>query len=151
MEIRYREALADDFEPVMKVRMAVLENKLANPAAVQQSDYQEMIGDKGKGWVCEVDNKLVGFSIVDLKQSNIWALFVDPSYTRLGIGHELHRIMIDWAFGQGLPELWLGTDPKTRAEKFYYARGWKKVGNFENGEVHLTLSLVDWETNSSRS
>jgi len=50
---------------------------------------------RGKGWVCKVDGEVVGFAIVDLKEHNIWALFLRPEFEGMGIGKELHRLMID--------------------------------------------------------
>jgi hypothetical protein len=41
--------------------------------------------NRGKGWVCEIDEKIVGFSIADLIGNNIWALFVMPGYDKRGI------------------------------------------------------------------
>jgi GNAT superfamily N-acetyltransferase len=50
---------------------------------------------RGKGWVCEINNEIVGFSIADLKGNNIWALFLRPEFEKLGIGKRLHDIMLD--------------------------------------------------------
>jgi hypothetical protein len=38
---------------------------------VTDEDCIEFITVRGKGWVCEIDNTIVGFAIVDLKESNI--------------------------------------------------------------------------------
>ena len=42
-----------------------------------------------KGWVCEIDGQIVGFSIVGLVQRNVWDLFVIPVFERKGIGGKL--------------------------------------------------------------
>lgn len=144
-KITYREIEVADFEAVMKVRLAVKENRLLNVDAVTKQAYEDMICRLGKGWVCEADGQIVGFSIINIDDGSVWALFLLPEYEGKGIGNELHRLMVDWAFEHGKTTLSLGTDPKTRAESFYYARGWKKIGDFENGEVHLVLSLTDWK------
>ena len=60
----------------------------------------EFITKRGKGWVCEIDNQIVGFSIADLKENNIWALFVHPNYDKQGIGRHLHDLMLNWYFNQ---------------------------------------------------
>ncbi|WP_324371072.1 GNAT family N-acetyltransferase, partial [Pedobacter sp.] len=49
----------------------------------------------GRGWVCEIGSQIVGFSIVDLRERSVWALFVDPAFAEKGIGKELHRLMIN--------------------------------------------------------
>jgi hypothetical protein len=42
---------------------------------VTDEDCEEFITVRGKGWVCEIDNQIVGFT-VDLKDNNIWALLL---------------------------------------------------------------------------
>ena len=81
----FREAKAKDITQIQIVRNAVTENALSNPALVTDDDCLEFITQRGKGWVCEIDNQIVGFSIADLKENNIWALFVHPSYDKQGI------------------------------------------------------------------
>ena len=39
---------------------------------------------RGKAWVCEISSQIVGFAIVDLKENNIWALFIDPKFEKKG-------------------------------------------------------------------
>jgi GNAT superfamily N-acetyltransferase len=124
----FREATVDDIKEIQVVRNAVKENTLSDPALVSDADVKEFITERGRGWVCETDGKVVGFSIVDMKENNIWALFVHPDYEGKGIGKKLHDMMLDWYFKQTKEKLWLGTEPGTRAEKFYRMQGWKEVG-----------------------
>ena len=65
--------------------IAVKENVLSNPALVTDKDCEEYLNVRGKGWVCETDNQIIGFAIADLKENNIWALFIRPEYEGLGI------------------------------------------------------------------
>lgn len=88
---------------------------------------------------------MVGFSIIDLIEKRVWALFVDPEFSEKGIGKELHRLMIDWYFQQTLDNSRLGTTPNTRAEKFYSLQGWKEVGVFLDGEIKFELRYADWK------
>ena len=67
-----REATIDDIDNYMIVRMAVNENVLNNPALVPKKDNIDYLTKYGKGWVYEIDNKIVGFSIVGLTQRNFW-------------------------------------------------------------------------------
>jgi len=48
-----------------------MENTLSNPNLVTDEDCADFITQRGKGWVCEIDNEIIGFSIVDLKDNNI--------------------------------------------------------------------------------
>ena len=75
-----RAAKIDDIQHIQIVRNSVKENTLSNPNLVTDKDCEEFISVRGKGWVCEIDQQIVGFAIADLKENNIWALFVDPEY-----------------------------------------------------------------------
>lgn len=141
----YRIAELEDINQIQVVRHLVKENTLSDPALVPDSDVAHYIKEKGKGWVCEVNGRIVGFSIVDLRKHSIWALFVDPEFDQRGIGKELHRLMIDWYFSQTKEKVVLGTSPNTRAERFYALQGWTAVGNYRNGEVKFELEFKDWE------
>lgn len=96
----YREAHLDDIKPIMKVHFSVKENVLSNPDLVTEKDCEAFLFERGKGWVCDIDGRIAGFSIADLKDHNIWALFIDPEFEKQGIGKKLHDIMLDWYFTQ---------------------------------------------------
>ena len=140
----FRTAELSDIKQIQVVRHLVKENVLSSPALVTDEDVALYISVKGKGWVCEVEGQVVGFSIVDLMEHSIWALFVDPEFAERGIGKELHRLMIDWYFEQTQEKVVLGTSPDTRADQFYRFQGWKPVGNYANGETKFELSYEDW-------
>ncbi len=141
----YREAKTEDIDAYMKVRMSVKENVLNNPALVTYEDNVEYLNVRGKGWVCETENTIVGFAIADLKDHNIWALFVQPEYEGKGISKQLHNLMLDWYFTQTKETVWLGTAPNTRAEKFYTKSGWTNVGVVNKGEVKFEMSYDEWK------
>ena len=123
-----RPAEIADIKQIQIVRNSVIENTLSNPNLVTDKDCEEFLTIRGKGWVCEIDNEIVGFSIVDLKDHNIWALFLKPEFEKKGIGRKLHDIMLNWYFEQTKTNVWLGTSPNTRAEVFYRKAGWKEIG-----------------------
>ena len=142
--MNFRIAEPADIKQMQIVRHLVKENTLSNPDLVPDKDVLFYITEKGKGWVCEVDNQIVGFSIVDLRDKSVWALFVDPKFAEKGIGKELHRLMINWYFEQTKEKVVLGTAPNTRAEQFYQLQGWSRVGTYPNGEVKFELNYYDW-------
>lgn len=144
-----REAKIDDIKQIQIVRNSVTENTLTNPNLVTNKDCEEFITERGKGWVCEIDNNIVGFAIADLKESNIWALFLDPKFENRGIGQQLHKAMLDWYFTQTKNTVWLGTAYNTRAEQFYRKAGWKEVGVHGTKEIKFEMTYKDWITRAN--
>lgn len=140
----FREARLNDIPAMALIRMSVKENVLNTPGLVTHRDYEDYLTRHGKGWVCETDNKIVGFAIVGLVQKNIWALFVLPQYEARGIGRKLHDNMLNWYFSQTKENVWLGTAPNTRAEKFYLKSGWKLVGTVNKEEIKFEITFTDW-------
>lgn len=135
----FREAQPGDIAQIQTVRNLVKENTLSNSALVSDKDVEEFLFMRGKGWVCEIDLLVVGFAIVDLKEHNIWALFVHPDHDTKGIGKKLHGLMMRWYFTQTKETVWLGTAPGTRAEKFYRMQGWKEVGVHGKDEIKFEM------------
>lgn len=146
-----REANIDDIKQIQIVRNAVKENTLTNPnSSVTDADCSAFLTARGKGWVFEKENQIIGFSIVDLKDHNIWALFVHPNFDKQGIGRKLHDTMLDWYFSQTDQPVWLGTSPNTRAEIFYKKAGWKVIGKHGKGEIKFELTYNDWVNRPNR-
>ena len=139
-----RQAQIKDIIQIQVVRNAVKENRLSNPALVTDKDCEEYLTVSCKGWVCEIENTIVGFAIADMQENNIWALFVHPDYEGKGIGKSLHDTMLDWYFLQGKETVWLGTSPNTRAAKFYTKAGWLAKGFVNKGEINFEMSKDVW-------
>ncbi len=144
-----REAKVKDISQIQVVRNSVKENTLSNPDLVTDKDCEKFITERGKGWVCEIDGKITGFSIVDLKDHNIWALFVDPDFEKKGTGKKLHDIMLDWYFTQTKEKVWLGTSPNTRAELFYRKSKWKEIGMHGKNEIKFEMTFENWIKNKT--
>ncbi|MCS4225811.1 GNAT family N-acetyltransferase [Sphingobacterium sp. BIGb0165] len=140
-----REAKVSDIPQMQVVRNAVKENPLSDPGLVTDEDCENFLINRGKGWVFEINNNIVGFSIVDLAEHNIWALFVHPEYDKRGIGKQLHDIMLDWYFNQTAHTVWLGTAPGTRAERFYRKAGWREIGTHGKGEIKFEMPFEKWK------
>ena len=137
-EILIRTATRADIPGMHRIRLAVRENRLTSNA-VTERDYPEALEKTGQGWVALRDQQLCGFAIGNRETGNIWALFVDPDAEGLGVGKRLHAEMVAWLFAQGLTRLNLGTDPGTRAEKFYVKAGWQFVKILADGEACYAL------------
>lgn len=144
-----RDAKIEDIPQIQVIRNSVKENTLSDPGLVTDRDCEEFLFHRGKGWVCEINGEIVGFSIVDRKENNVWALFLHPDFEKQGIGRKLHDSMVDWYFEQTKDTLWLGTSPGTRAEAFYRKAGWKETGKHGKGEIKFEMTYNQWQNNKS--
>jgi GNAT superfamily N-acetyltransferase len=140
----FREATVADIKQIFVVRYSVKENVLSETDLVDEKICESYLTERGKGWVCEMDGEIVGFAIADLKDNNIWALFLKPEYEQRGIGRQLHTIMLDWYFSKTPKTVWLGTNPNTRAELFYRKAGWKEAGTHGEDEIKFEMTFKDW-------
>ncbi len=135
-----RKALQRDIPDIQRIRNAVHENKLTS-REISADDIQRAMSVTGRGWVAEKNEAIVGFAVGNTQTGNIWALFVDPSFEKQGIGRALFKTMVRWLSKQDLDKLYLSTEPNTRAENFYTAAGWTKGKKLSNGEVRFELKL----------
>ena len=141
----FREAQVTDISQIQIVRNAVKENTLSDPALVPDADVEDYITRRGKGWVCEINNRIVGFSIVSIIDKNVWALFIQPGFEKKGIGRQLHDNMMNWYFSQTNVPIWLSTTPGTRAEQFYRKAGWTEMGTHGKGEIKFEMTSEYWK------
>lgn len=142
--MNYRKATIEDIPQIQIVRNSVKENQLSNPNLIPDELVEEFITKRGKGFVCEIDNKIIGFSIVDFVENNVWALFILPEFEGKGNGKKLHQLMLDKYFSQTKETIWLSTEVNSRAETFYKKQGWKNAG-FHGEEIKLEMSFKDWK------
>ena len=147
----YREAKIADIRQIQFVRNVVKENRLSDPSLVSDKDCEEYMTIRGKAWVCEIHNSIVGFAYVDMQENNIWALFVKPEFENKGIGRILHDTMLNWYFVQTDVAVWLSTAPHSRAEGFYRKAGWKETGLYGKGEIKFEMTFSEWKKNKKPS
>lgn len=140
----FREAKTADIPQIQIVRHAVKENVLSDPSLVTDQDCMEYLAVRGKGWVCEINNLIVGFAIADLQDNNIWALFLKPEFEKQGIGRQLHKTMLDWYFSKKTEPVWLSTSPGTRADQFYRKCGWTETGIYGKNQIRFEMTLDKW-------
>jgi GNAT superfamily N-acetyltransferase len=134
-----RQACRDDIPALMRIRLAVVENRLTS-RTISSSDYAEAIEHTGRGWVIEADGEVVAFAVGNSETGNIWAFFVLPAHEGRGYGHRLHDAMVKWLWTRGLDRLSLTTEPGTRAQRFYERAGWVCTGVESSGELRFELS-----------
>lgn len=136
--VEVRQARAADASGMHRVRLSVQENRLVS-LQLTERDYIDAIQTTGRGWVVELAGNIVAFAIGNTENGSIWALFVEPGHEGKGYGRRLHDLMIAWLWEQGHDRLWLSTDSGTRAERFYTAAGWQRVGTTDRGEIRFEL------------
>jgi GNAT superfamily N-acetyltransferase len=141
--MKIRVATEADIPAMHRIRLSVQENRLSDPTAIQLDSYRPMLADRGRGWVAELDGQVAGFAVADRPRANIWALFVHPQYEGRGLGRALHSTMLEWLFSTGVAEAWLGTQPGTRAERFYQASGWRYTET-KGDEAIYVMRAEEW-------
>ncbi len=134
----FREARLSDIKQMQVIRNSVTENELSDPSKITEKMYIDFMQTLGKAWVCDVDNKVVGFSYAAINDASIWALFIQKEFEGNGIGTKLLSLATNWLFEQGADRVKLSTTINTRAERFYEALGWIK-GDFNTDEVEFFL------------
>ena len=137
-DFNLRDARPTDIPELMSIRSSVRENALTS-TTLDAADYERALTAEGRGWVCEVDGRVVGFVDARPGHGDIWALFVREAYEGRGIATALMDEAEAWMFAQGLEEIRLTTMPGTRAERLYERRGWTRCGVTESGDVELVL------------
>jgi GNAT superfamily N-acetyltransferase len=121
----FREAVFDDIPHMSRIRLAVTENALRDPARITPQMYADFLEEDGRGWVALVDGKIAAFSYANRIDGSIWALFVEPRFEGQGLGKQLLSLATDWLFSLGFTRVTLSTGTHTRAAQFYTRRGWR--------------------------
>jgi GNAT superfamily N-acetyltransferase len=135
MQTTVRQALRHDVPGIQRVRHAVRENRLTS-CVIGDAEVVDAIERTGRGWVVVDDaEEVIAFAIGDAENGNIWALFVDPVHEAQGHGRHPHDTMLEWLWSRWLARLWLGTQPGTRAERFYRRAGWRCRSTLPGGEL----------------
>lgn len=138
--IRYRQATIDDIPAMSEIRALVRENVLRNPASVTHQMYVDYLHRLGRGWVGELEGRVIGFSYADQRDHSIWALFVHPDFEGMGAGKALLKLATEWLFAQGASRVTLGTSANTRADRFYRSLGWERGTMRNDVEVEYALT-----------
>jgi GNAT superfamily N-acetyltransferase len=121
-----RRATHADIPAMSRIRLAVTENTLSDPARITTAMYEDYLERSGRGWVAEADGVVVAFCYADSVDASIWALFVQPGHEGRGYGTSLLALAAAWLFERGHDRIRLTTGAGTRADRFYAARGWRR-------------------------
>ncbi len=99
---------------------------------ISQESVQSRITDSCQGWICETDDRPVGFAIGDKKNGEMWVIAVLPEYINKGIGSKLLVLVEEWLFANGWPEIWLTTDIDDSLRAYTFGASGNRVGSMQN-------------------
>ncbi len=134
-----------DLPEVFDVRVATLENAVSRAYLEELGITPEStaiaLQSDAKCWVCESDNKVVGFSMGDKSNGEVTVLALLPDYEKRGYGKQLLACVRDWLFASGHDEIWLvtGATESFRAYGFYQAQGWQPTGEIIGEDERFIL------------
>ncbi len=143
--MRYRAIEVADIEDLIQVRISTDENTYTleglRALGITFETVKEKLLSTHRGWLCEVDDKVVGFAMGDRSSGEMWVIAVLPEYIRRGIGSRLLALVEGWLWECGCLRLWLTTDIDTalRAYAFYLKNGWEDE-KIEGGLRYMTKS-----------
>lgn len=137
--MNFRRATLEDIPAIFEIRFLVRENVLSDPSKVTPQLCEDYLDRLGRGWVCELDGAIVGFSYAASADGSIWALFVRPGFEGRGIGSRLLTLATDWLFQNDHQQVILSTSINTRADRFYLAKGWQRGAMKNAVEVSYCL------------
>ena len=127
----FREITTNDMQAIFAVRVATWHNEhgleeLTRMGITQKSVRQRM-EDSHRGWLCEVDGRVIGFAMGDRKTGEMWVIAVLREYEGQGAGKTLLALVEKWLRGEGWKEIWLTTDTDEgfHAVGFYRHQGWE--------------------------
>ena len=140
--ISIRELAPADLDAVFRVRVATWHNphgaaELARLGITPESVAARMCSSH-RGWVAVDADRIVGFSMGDRTNGEMWVIAVLPEFEGRGVGRRLLTEVEHWLRAEGWREIWLTTDPdeSVRAVGFYRHLGWKDW-KFEGGDRYL--------------
>lgn len=141
-----RPIAAADMAEITRLRTSVKENHLSVEEMAERGITPAGIladldsGNLG-GWVDEQDGEILGFSMADHRDGQIFALFTKPGCEGRGVGTRLLEIATQWLAARGRDEAWLLTDASSIAARFYANRGWRRGEMKDHEDVYFRLSL----------
>jgi ribosomal protein S18 acetylase RimI-like enzyme len=126
----FRKITDADIPSLFLVRAATRENSWTREqlaeVGINDETVAAMINTTHAGWLCEVEDRIVGFAMGNRSNGEMWVIAVLPDYEGKRIGAELLARVEDWLWAEGWAEIWLetGVDPSLRAYGFYKRQGW---------------------------
>jgi ribosomal protein S18 acetylase RimI-like enzyme len=129
-EMKFRVITPEDVPSLFHVRTSTRENAYTleqlTALGITEKTVIARLASSFKGWLCQVEESVVGFSMADRASGELWVIAVLPEFERMGIGSRLMALAEEWLWSSGCDRAWLTTDvdTKLRAYGFYRHRGW---------------------------
>lgn len=126
----FHEIRPDDIQAIFDLRVATWHNdngrEEMTALGITQDSVREMMKSTHRGWLCEIESRVVGFAMGNRENGEMWVIAVLKDFEGKGIGKRLLRFVEDWLFAESWDEIWLTTDPdeSMRAVGFYRHLGW---------------------------
>jgi len=103
---RIREMTVSDLPEVFSVRVSTEENnvtmqELEEEYGLTPKSLAAAMTVNARGWVCEVDSRIVGFAMGDNESGEMTVIAVLSEFERRGIGRMLLAKVRDWLFQSG--------------------------------------------------
>ena len=119
------------------------ENQLSNPGLVTDQDCEAYITIRGKGWVCEINNRIAGFATAGLKDHCIRALFIHPDHERKGIANNSTTSCLP-GISKNKNNRLAGDFAVYKSREVLLSGRWKAVGKHGQGEMKFEMSYEAW-------
>lgn len=131
----YRAARPDDAAICIDIRGRTRENAFSADALLAlgisaQTWHDAIESGAVPGYVCCVDDQVIGYCFSDAPTGEILVLAVLPEHEGLGVGRALLQRVVDALRTQGFHRLFLAcsADPASRSYGFYRKLGWTPTG-----------------------
>ncbi|WP_321847464.1 GNAT family N-acetyltransferase [Pseudomonas paraveronii] len=145
MQIHIRVATQDDVDTLFAIRTSVAQNYLSREQMVDLGITPQVLAyriqEADCAWIAKVDGQPVAFSMVDLAEGEVFAMFVLQTHENLGLGRKLMAVA-EAALFELHDTLFLITDGRdeVRANGFYQRLGWSVVATVEGDDVRYEKS-----------
>lgn len=140
MEFGVRQAIAADIEALFDIRTSVAQNHLSREEmarmGIDAGTLAAALAGEPCAWLAEVDGQAQAFSMIDLDDACLFAVFVRPGFEGQGLGTAVLRPAEQALFARHA-RIWLTTDGAdgVRANGFYRRHGWLPVEELEGGDL----------------
>lgn len=140
MQVLIRAATAEDVDTLCVIRTSVVQNHLSLEQMADLGITPQVLVDTLNtapcAWIAEVDGQAVGFSMIDLAEGEVFAMFVLPTHENLGLGRRLMAVA-EAALFERHERVYLVTDGReqVRANGFYQRLGWSIAGRVDGDDV----------------